>query len=83
MATFGFSVGDFIAAITLVKDLIDALKDSGGGHQITSLQLLGSFEKLKMLCKGFDSSRKSWDHIRSRQLWNKLQRSVDIALMNF
>jgi hypothetical protein len=30
MATFGFSVGDFIAAITLVKDLIDALQDSGG-----------------------------------------------------
>ena len=30
MATFGFSVSDFIAAINLVKDLIDALKDSGG-----------------------------------------------------
>ncbi|KAI9856363.1 MAG: hypothetical protein M1813_009114 [Trichoglossum hirsutum] len=30
MATFGFSVGDFIAAIALVKDLIDALQDSGG-----------------------------------------------------
>lgn len=28
--SFGFSVGDFVAAATLVKDIIVCLKDSGG-----------------------------------------------------
>ncbi len=27
---FGFSAGDFIAALKVVKDVIDALHDSGG-----------------------------------------------------
>lgn len=30
---FGFSVGDFIAALNLVKDVIDALQDSGGASE--------------------------------------------------
>src|SRR6266516_2192855 len=29
---FGFSVGDFISGISLVKDLIDALRDTAGGR---------------------------------------------------
>jgi len=28
--SFGFSVGDFIAAGTLIKDIVTCLKDSGG-----------------------------------------------------
>ena len=30
---FGFSAGDFIAALKLVKDVIDALRDSGGASE--------------------------------------------------
>jgi hypothetical protein len=30
MATFGFSIGDFVACLTLAKNLVEAVKDSKG-----------------------------------------------------
>ncbi|KAF2494846.1 hypothetical protein BU16DRAFT_49669 [Lophium mytilinum] len=46
MATFGFSVGDFISALNLTRELIRSLKDSGGSST-EYRDLIGELRSLK------------------------------------
>lgn len=66
MATFGFSVGDFLAALSLVREFIQALSESTGAktkyqdlmHQLYTL------ERALIVLKALDSSQAEHDAVQ-------------------
>ena len=66
MAAFGFSVGDFLAAIDLVVDLTQALSDTHGAktkYQDLMSQLY-ALERALLAVKGLESGVVGYDAIK-------------------
>ncbi|KAL8796491.1 MAG: hypothetical protein Q9195_001165 [Heterodermia aff. obscurata] len=66
MAAFGFSVGDFLAAIDLVKDLAQALSESNGAKTKYQehISQLYTLERALIALKSLDPSQADYDAVQ-------------------
>lgn len=80
---FGFSVGDFIAVLNLVRTIIDALRTTGGArdsfHEL--IRQLYALEKALIRVKDVDlDDEQEGDRIALRHAASQCQQTMDVFL---
>jgi hypothetical protein len=72
--SFGFSVGDFLAAATLIKDIVVCLKDSGGSAS--------EYQELMDELHGLQIVLDKIDHLEGSARQTEAINSIKVAALN-